>query len=951
MPAQNYNVFISYSRANQDQKKRLLTHLDSLAFDGTIAKPWHDRLIGAGDIWRSELETAMNEAEVALLLVSADFIASPFCQDVEVARILERHKNDGVLIVPIIVGHCSWKHIPWLSQFQVLPEDGKPVMSQVPRDKAWTQVIEGLRWQLENKPPHKKASMVEVAAKGEGKPRLFSLTRLLQTMPGETGDLFGREEALRWLDHAYANSDISVLALVGFGGVGKSALVRHWLETRFSEVEEALPRFLGVSFYSQGTREQEAGSSDQFLIQSLELLGEEHVAAKSAWDRGQRLAELLTEKPTVLVLDGLEPLQRGPGPHHLEGQLKDPGVHAMLAHLAEHPGKVLTIVSTRVPLTDDDLQSTSFVQKSLDILSPEAARDLMLARSVRGTDGEIAKAVEYLGRHPLALVMAAEYLHTFAEGDVNRLYEIPLLSEKTKEGRHAKSVMGAYEKSLELDGDPLDVELLGILGLFDRPTKWEWLKALSTAPPIKNVTDHLVNATDRELWESISRLRQWGMLADPGSLEAPQLDAHPLIREYFGERLKKQSKKGWREAHSRVFDYLVSTAKDFPNTLEEMEPLYQAIAHGCEASRHEEVLDEIYNKRILRGIEGFSKQRLGAFSADLAALTHFFNVPWGKLTFGLGKSAEAFILNQTSWALHALGRTTEALPLAKRSRRILVSRREWTFASILSVSISDMLLNKGDLDQMVASARYSINLSNKSREIASKIAPWSMLANGLIQMGRYNEAETCLQKVEKIEKIVSRESSYSYTLWRFFYCDLLLSQELSEVAETRATEALKIAKSQHGLLEVALGHLFLGKARLLISKQKDTADYSLAANSLNLAVDSLLKAGDVNYLPSGLLTRAELNRSLGNLILAEHDLGKAFNIAARGEMGLRQADCQLEYARLYLAMKKKNNEANINRQNKEKAREHWETAREMIEQMGYHRRDKDVKEIEEQLNS
>ena len=235
--------------------------------------------------------------------------------------------------------------------------------------------------------------------------------------------------------------------MYGFGGVGKSALVRHWLETRFSETKPDTPRFLGVSFYSQGTREQ-AGSSDQFLIQALETFGEQDPGQKSAWDRGQRLAELVAAEPTVLVLDGLEPLQYGPGPHKMEGQLKDPGVHGLLARLSAQPGKSLCIVTTRLRLADSDLQNASCDQKSVEILSPEAASELLRARGVRGSDEEINEAVDYLGRHPLALVLAAEYLHTFAGGEINRLHEIPLSTQATKAGRHAKSVMAAYETAL-----------------------------------------------------------------------------------------------------------------------------------------------------------------------------------------------------------------------------------------------------------------------------------------------------------------------------------------------------------------------------------------------------------------------------------------------------------------------------------------------------------------------
>jgi len=81
------------------------------------------------------------------------------------------------------------------------------------------------------------------------------------------------------------------------------------------------------------------------------------------------------------------------------------------------------------------------------------------------------------------------------------------------------------------------------------------------------------------------------------------------------------------------------------------------------------------------------------------------------------------------------------------------------------------------------------------------------------------------------------------------------------------------------------------------------------------------------------------------------ELDEAMRIATRGSMRLHEADCHLAYARLYLAMYQREDDSKIKQKNRGDAREHWGMAKEMIERMGYHRRDKDVKEIEEQLSS
>jgi tetratricopeptide (TPR) repeat protein len=926
-----YRVFISYSRANEDSKKRLVTHLNALKAEGLVSV-WHESYIEAGDLWREEFEQAMREAEVALFLVTENFIASPFCQDVEVPRMLERHRDEGVLIVPVIVDYCDWQSVERISQFQVLPEDGQPVQAQRPQSKAWTQVAAGLRRWLENNPPSKKLLVKRITKESEKRSPKLSLPELLQRLPGESSDLFGRDEALGWLDAAYNDSQSGVLALYGFGGVGKSALVRYWLEARFSETRPDAPRFLGVSFYSQGTREQ-AGSSDQFLIQALETFGEQDAAQKSAWDRGQRLAELVVARPTVLVLDGLEPLQYGMGAHKLEGQLKDPGVHGLLARLSAQPSKSLCIVTTRLRLEDSDLQNASCVQQSVETLSPEAASELLQARGVRGSDEEINAAVEYLGRHPLALVLAAEYLHTFAGGKINRLHEIPLVTEEVKAGRHAKSVMAAYEASLQRDGDPLDLELLGVLGLFDRPARWEWLKALSAPPAINGVTDHLVSASDRELYEAMSRLRQWGMLADPGSLEAPELDAHPLVREYFGERLHSTKESGWREAHSRLFDYLSSTTKEFPDTLMEMEPLYMAVTQGCAAGRHQETV-KMYLRRIRRGREAFSIYKLGAFGAELGALTNFFDFPWQRPVTTITDNYKAFVLGQAGYCLRALGRLIEAVQPLQAGLEARLSLEDWENAAAVAGNLSELYLIIGDMPQAIDYAEQGIELADKSGNGFPQIVNRASLADVLHQAGRLLASEAAFREAEQMQKGWQPQLPILYSLRGFLYCDLLLEQGKYEEVQSRAVQTLQWAKQQGSLLDIALGHLSLGRAYLLQAKQGKTDDYAQATDHLNLSVNGLWQAGTLHNLPRGLLPRAELHIFKREFSRARADLDEALSIAVRGKMELHQADCHLGYARLFSAQGEK-----------EKARESWVKAKEMIERMGYHRRDSELIEL------
>jgi internalin A len=138
-------VFVSYSHKDDELRQELGTHLKIFQRQGLI-KLWHDRLITAGQEWRGQLDQNLERAQVILLLVSADFIASDYCYDIEMKRALERHKAGQARVIPIfvrMVGEAIWQKSPF-AKLQPLPQDGKAVKFWKDRDAAWSQVADGI---------------------------------------------------------------------------------------------------------------------------------------------------------------------------------------------------------------------------------------------------------------------------------------------------------------------------------------------------------------------------------------------------------------------------------------------------------------------------------------------------------------------------------------------------------------------------------------------------------------------------------------------------------------------------------------------------------------------------------------------------------------------------------------------------------------------------------------
>ena len=84
------------------------------------------------------------------------------------------------------------------------------------------------------------------------------------------------------------------------------------------------------------------------------------------------------------------------------------------------------------------------------------------------------------------------------------------------------------------------------------------------------------------------------MLAPESKHRSDTLDAHPLVREHFGKHLKQEYPAAWREGNNRLYEYYKASAKELPDTLQEMAPLFAAVMHGCQAGRHQEALVEVY---------------------------------------------------------------------------------------------------------------------------------------------------------------------------------------------------------------------------------------------------------------------------------------------------------------------------------------------------------------------
>ena len=474
-------------------------------------------------------------------------------------------------------------------------------------------------------------------------------------MPVTGSDVFGREEDIAFLGDAWASQQVNVVTIVAWAGVGKSTLVNHWLRGMAAKHYRSAELVFGWSFYRQGTSGG-TSSADEFLDAALSWFGDPDPRLGTAWEKGERLAKLIAHHRTLLVLDGLEPLQNPPGPQ--EGGLREASLQALLRELAAF-NTGLCVITTRTPIADiADYERTSAPRRNLEQLSSDAGAKLLRALGVNGDEAELRIASDEFRGHCLALTLLGSYLTDAYNGDIRRREEVSeRLAHDVRQGAHARKVMESYQIWF---GEGPELSVLRMLGLFDRSADEKALGALLKPPGIPGLTESLTDLSQIEWRTIVAKLRRARLLAGEDPHNPGQLDTHPLVREYFGEQLRNQQTEAWKECNKRLLHYYRMLAPQLPNSFREMEPLFSAVICGCNAGLFREALREVYIPRIQRGDAHFAAKVLGATGPLISALVHFFaDGRWGSLVEtaaeGQGLTAEdkLFILMQAAKYLTA----------------------------------------------------------------------------------------------------------------------------------------------------------------------------------------------------------------------------------------------------------------------------------------------------------
>ncbi|NOT00101.1 MAG: AAA family ATPase [Phycisphaerales bacterium] len=704
-------------------------------------------------------------------------------------------------------------------------------------------------------------------------------------------ELIGRDMELQRLDRAWVATGPGkprIVFIVGWGGTGKTALIVEWMNRLSADGWRGATHVFNWSFYSQGTRTKGEPSSVSFVSEALKFFGDNETANSnmSGWDKGARIAQLVTQHRTLLILDGLEPLQHPPGP--MAGKLKDDAIESLLRALAwDNPG--LCVVTTRETVTDLASTPPNIAPVwPLDHLSEDAGAAILKRAGVRGTDYELRRLSRDVRGHALTLHLWGQLL---ARADVRTRDMVKFDDfDAVEQGRHAFKVLAGYEHWFAQGGEAgrRQLAVLRVMGLFDRPADPGCLAALRD-PPIAGLTDALGGLSDEEWNVVLSDLESIGLatvaewerprvrgydeetgrasmiwdrmdrrydIGEPREFTPPAaapagavaIDVHPLIREYFAARVREANPDAWREGHARLYEHLGASVPYWPEGMDGLQPLYQAVAHGCLAGLHERARADVYRDRILRGtgIGGnYSTKKLGAIGPDLGAVACFFDEPWTRVSEKLTERDRSWLLNEASFSLRALGRLTEAVGPMRAALEMAATATppDWHNAATRASNLSELQLTLGDVRAAVADGKQSVEHADRSEVEFQRMISRATHADALHHAGRRDDARALLVVAEAMQGKRQPEYPRLYSLGGFMYCDLLLADAeraawrcvldlKSEISDFKLANAcddvtnacddvtgrarlgLGVATRNRWLLDVALDNLTLARAAL-----------------------------------------------------------------------------------------------------------------------------------------
>jgi len=787
------NLFFSYAREDEPLRNEMEKHLQLLVRQGVITT-WSDRDITAGSEWAGQISQAIESAQIILLLISADFLASDYCYDVEMAKALERHDRGETWVIPVILREVDWHGAPF-AKLKASPQNAKPVMKWGDRDQAFADIAREIRSVAE------RLRNPERAAKLPHKIDRLAEESFAENLPRSGATEFvGRDEILaeihQTLQHDSPNQD---LAIVGMGGIGKTELalqyaLRHrhaysggicWLRA----TED-----IGLQIVQFGRSRLKLNPTEQ-----LDLNEQVGFCWKN-WPSGD----------VLLVLDNLTQYRR------------------IKPYLPPSNSRFYVLITTRERL------GRSIPQSELEVLPADSALHLLQSLITKERlQSELDTAYQlcaWLGYLPLGIELVGRYLERKPElslVEMQRRLQTKRLEERAITAADADmtaqiGIAAAFDLSWETLSEP--AKRLGCL-----------LSLFASAPILWSMVESCMVTTDPEELETLRD----DVLLSVHLLQRRNkgiYQLHALIREFF-----QQKRMGIAEAlllEQQFCNSMAEVAQSIPAS--PTHPLIiQAgikIPHIVEATTA--YPSSIPDDRLLMPFVGVGRYYEGQGLYQQAQDLYVQGLAASAVRFGENHLATAQALSYLAANLREQGQNDEAEPLVNRAlaiRQQLLPSDDPAIADSLD-DLAILYINQYNYDEaeplcLQALAIRCQHLGDEHPLVAESLNNLASIYKG---MDRLLEAEALFLQAISIRKKHLADDHPDIIITLNNLADCYQSQGKYDAAEPIFVEALQRAEvyfgDKHPNIALALNNL----AALYYDQQRYVEAESLWLRSLDM---------------------------------------------------------------------------------------------------------------------
>jgi tetratricopeptide (TPR) repeat protein len=704
----------------------------------------------------------------------------------------------------------------------------------------------------------------------------------------------GQKEMLETITDWYTNPKVRVGALIGWGGVGKSALVRKWYDNMESNNIKPDGIFWW-GFYRNAYLEQ-------FLNALLRYVSQGQIepkTIKSTWEKTERIKEYIHQGTYLIILDGLEQMQKSASGDEF-GKMIHRECTELLHYLVDAPkAGGLCLITTRFPLKDlTEWHERGYEKLSLIDLSIPDSLLMLRSRGVKGSDEELTVVINRYKGHALSLTSVAGYVNRYYTGDIKQAPEVEFILSDEERFTDVNKLLRKYAEKMSESKRIF----LNIFSLFrTEVTGDDFAGIFRHEIEGTKFNDALVNMSELDFRDMINGLVDWRLISYDETKNA--YATHPLIKGYFESDFGEKNKK---LCHKRIYQYFGEYAPEQPETLEEMQPLFEQVYHGCAAGLYDEVLDDVYWEKIYRRKERLIIYKLGAWETNFSLARIFF--PDGDLSqMPLvtkkanmqiedkdWKNASTWLLSEAGLALLNTGQPKEAEELIIRKTNMQIKDKDWKNASVGYLNLADLQFRTGEIDSGLGSAKKALDVAEKADSDENIINSKAYLARILHLLGKNEEADKIFKEADEVQEKIS---GYRLHCWiGAFYADFLISMKRIDEAFELTKQNLEICQRNTWLNDISRCYRCLGAIERIKENHQE------AEIHLRNALEIARKVGMPELEIEALLEFGRLQLDMKRYEDAVRDAKEVLKICARTGFKFYEPEAEIVISKAYLAL-------------------------------------------------